>query len=647
MGAGFFVEADSKRIADLATEINSQFSRDFSTAFKDAVIRNLKGNYLETNTNKNALMQYDNPSQDLKSGFVLKIGGNVKSWKRRFFVAKNKADNYRIVYYEDETMRKVKGYICCCGYQVEAFSADEVSWYGHFGIKLTSYDGSKRQWLFRAYSDAAQTEWLEVLMHACKKAKPEPLKDPVYTATFKAAFSATKAAYGFFGVCFIFGTECEMLEHLTNQILSREILDDYILDRARTNPANAKSLVLEVHRHVQKIVKPIVRHSWENCFSAVRVLKAPFELSVKASLRLLIQKETDIKAQLEPQIRQIVIPHLGEIENTICKPILASCAERLLQAYESAIEGLQVEVIALIEAVEPYADSVQASQSALLLSVEQGTSTANCLSAAQKVLWRMHTEDLIDLQQLFEISGLTAFDVYSNALDDLKLLTVNAIFTFGNIAIPTPKHSPEGSPTPEAKLAALSLLETNSDTEGHSSKKHAPKENDHTTSPHGVGGRAESTADSAQLGHSPSPSRSHSRSPSRSHSRSQSRSVSKSGRHHSRSKHHGHHSAHHSRVPVSKAALLHSLNQVIAKMCLDAVLSLRAGLNRLLLDAMESKIQESMVSPCRDEVAAAKAHVTRDVQLMINLHSVGENLVRDMVTEFVDAMIGRNIPRAT
>lgn len=61
-------------------------------------------------------MQYDNPSQDLKAGFVLKIGGNVKSWRRRYFVAKNKADNYRIVYYEDETMKKVKGYICCCGY---------------------------------------------------------------------------------------------------------------------------------------------------------------------------------------------------------------------------------------------------------------------------------------------------------------------------------------------------------------------------------------------------------------------------------------------------------------------------------------------------------------------------------------------------
>jgi len=81
-------------------------------------------------------MQYDNPSQDLKSGFVLKIGGNVKSWKRRFFVAKNKADNYRIVYYEDETMRKVKGYICCCGYVSIVYNHSHKSVLNYYCVLL-------------------------------------------------------------------------------------------------------------------------------------------------------------------------------------------------------------------------------------------------------------------------------------------------------------------------------------------------------------------------------------------------------------------------------------------------------------------------------------------------------------------------------
>lgn len=45
---------------------------------------------------------------------------------------------------------------------MEPFSAEEVTWYGVYGIKLTSYDDSKRQWLFRARSDPEQSEWLEV-----------------------------------------------------------------------------------------------------------------------------------------------------------------------------------------------------------------------------------------------------------------------------------------------------------------------------------------------------------------------------------------------------------------------------------------------------------------------------------------------------
>lgn len=114
-GNGFFAEADSRRIADLATEINAQFSKDFSIAFKDNIVNNIKGAYLEGNVSKNELMQYDNPSQDIKRGYLLKIGGNVKSWKNRYFVAKNKSENYAIIYYEDETMRKEKGRFCCCG----------------------------------------------------------------------------------------------------------------------------------------------------------------------------------------------------------------------------------------------------------------------------------------------------------------------------------------------------------------------------------------------------------------------------------------------------------------------------------------------------------------------------------------------------
>lgn len=51
---------------------------------------------------------------------------------------------------------------CVNSYKVQAFSAEESGWYGAYGIKLTSIDEEKRQWLFRAPSESEQIEWMEV-----------------------------------------------------------------------------------------------------------------------------------------------------------------------------------------------------------------------------------------------------------------------------------------------------------------------------------------------------------------------------------------------------------------------------------------------------------------------------------------------------
>lgn len=105
---------DSQRIGEIATEANGQFSKDFSAAFKDAVVSKIKNAYLG-GENKYELLQHDILSQDIKSGYLVKIGANVKNWKKRFFTAKNVSDNYTVVYYEDESKLKEKGSFCCCG----------------------------------------------------------------------------------------------------------------------------------------------------------------------------------------------------------------------------------------------------------------------------------------------------------------------------------------------------------------------------------------------------------------------------------------------------------------------------------------------------------------------------------------------------
>jgi hypothetical protein len=105
----------------LAAAVNDQFAKDFSVAFRQKLINGMKLSCIENNINKTSLMQYDNPAQHLKTGFLVKMGGNVKSWKKRFVVACNKSDNYNIIYYENETMKKEKGRFCCCGYVVNSY----------------------------------------------------------------------------------------------------------------------------------------------------------------------------------------------------------------------------------------------------------------------------------------------------------------------------------------------------------------------------------------------------------------------------------------------------------------------------------------------------------------------------------------------
>ena len=113
-GANNSSELDNQRIAEIATEANGQFAKEFSIAFKDAVINKIKNAYLQTGP-KLSLLQSDVPCQNIKTGYLLKIGANVKNWKRRKFVAKNKSDNYAVVYYEDDQESNEKGRLSCCG----------------------------------------------------------------------------------------------------------------------------------------------------------------------------------------------------------------------------------------------------------------------------------------------------------------------------------------------------------------------------------------------------------------------------------------------------------------------------------------------------------------------------------------------------
>ncbi|RYH24571.1 hypothetical protein EON65_16630 [archaeon] len=98
-------------------EVNNQFVKDFSMWIKYYLFEQVRneGKASEGEKHKFSLLSAPTPSRKIKKGYLKKMGNNVKNWKNRYFVVYNQADNYVLVYYEDESMTKEKGRIHCCG----------------------------------------------------------------------------------------------------------------------------------------------------------------------------------------------------------------------------------------------------------------------------------------------------------------------------------------------------------------------------------------------------------------------------------------------------------------------------------------------------------------------------------------------------
>lgn len=95
----------------------TSFSKEFSTAYKDNIVQKIKHDhtgdvYIDPAYSLTAAPTAD---QFIKTGYLIKLGGQVHNWKRRYFLAMNKADNYAIVYSENESTSTVKGRFYCCG----------------------------------------------------------------------------------------------------------------------------------------------------------------------------------------------------------------------------------------------------------------------------------------------------------------------------------------------------------------------------------------------------------------------------------------------------------------------------------------------------------------------------------------------------
>jgi hypothetical protein len=240
----------------------------------------------------------------------------------------------------------------------------------------------------------------------------------------------------FFGVSAVFGTMPEMLESLVTQLLHREVLESYIMDHASSSSqssdtAHSKALQKSVQQYVQKIVRPMVTKTWSNVYRTASEMRGGYELQVKTSLGLIMKKEDEVIALLDKRIQRIVHPFFEELETTVCVPVLSCCFEDIVQSYAQSLIGMHDCFLRLIITPRSNQLSLQSISAELqsLESVIESTISCSPLTTSQRLLWTMQQQDVSDIQEILDASGMLPQDIYSDVMIALKHLCHNANYT--------------------------------------------------------------------------------------------------------------------------------------------------------------------------------------------------------------------------
>lgn len=409
---------------EIVSEVVGVFAKEFPLQYKDALIEKLKAEAQPGEEDDRLLPDAPVPDYELKTGTLIKKGDVVKNWKNRHFVALNKADNFRIDYYEKEG-GKLKGSVNCCGYKAEEFDEDETRDHGQFGIKLVPYDDRRRQWMFKCETDEDKAEWLKIFNNACRKADPPTNPDELIATAFEGAYKAVRWNYGFYGWYRITGTEAEMLGGLTTDILNRELLRQVIDDIPAGPTRNATVNVLR--KTVDATVIAAVSAAWNSSVQACESLKGTLESTVSSVLTPIFEQEVSLKSSITDTVSGTVNPFLEDVGGRICRPVLRVCCTPITKAYIAAIQGFASFMKKQISDGSFSADQFDSNIRWTHRSVEYWWSGP--LEDTNRICWALYSSDLTEVAVFFS-GGFTAYSLYSDVLDAIRDLTHRAIHSF-------------------------------------------------------------------------------------------------------------------------------------------------------------------------------------------------------------------------
>lgn len=421
-------DAEQERINETIQEVVKLFSIEFSKAYTQAVIAHVKAEVDPTPELEDALKLETAPvpSHVLKTGSLVKRGDAHKSWKQRFFVAYNAADNFKIDYLDgvDEKGR-LKGTIFPAGYRAYEFNSDDIAEFGEAGIKLVPWSSRRRTWYIRCPDDQERKEWMTVFDNACYKAQPPRDPDECIAEAFDVTLRNLRWHYWFWGWYRDAGSEPERLGEFILDLLDRNVLNA-VYDNIENNPSKSMTIDL-IRKTVGSSVNAACSSAWISSCSAVRSMSDTIKSSAKDLLSPILETQKKFKEKITTMVGGTINPFLEEKGGNLIKPILKAIFKPVLDAFVQAIHGYHSHMSSKIASNEFAASRFESS---LNSSDWQMDWWSGPLHKSYSTCYRIWDSDLAELASYFS-GGLTPYNVYCMVKDKIEVIAHRAVYTFG------------------------------------------------------------------------------------------------------------------------------------------------------------------------------------------------------------------------
>jgi len=416
----------SEELQKVISGFTGKFAVYILLGFKSLVISQAVENAQGEEADEYQLLEAPVPDWDLKTGFLTKRGNSRKNWNKRWFIAKNAADGYKIEYYSDQSLKTKKGEISGAGYR--AVKEDKVK---KFGITLVPYDDSRRTWYIHADNAEEQDSWYSVFDNACQYGTPNKDPDPMVQGAFELAFEKLKLDQGIWWSMRHDRSPPEMLTKLLNEVLDRGILKDIRENISDPTGGMLKSMARSmVDKMVAQNCLVACSAAWSAAKPAIDGIKNIFVEKVQGMITPIVELQESSKAKIVESVASVTDPAFSTIASSALAPVVDKAVGPIVEAYKAGMRGFYAQTEKRLSELADEG-SRQKTVQELTSAVSYSYWSESPMVEAYRLLRELRDSDLADVVE--QVPGLSVWSLVWSLDDGLRSLIRRAIYTVSKL----------------------------------------------------------------------------------------------------------------------------------------------------------------------------------------------------------------------